>query len=217
MGVYAAGVKPSFILPLGDNFYFVGVNGTDDPLWTTYYSSVFTNPSLYVPWYPIFGNHDYPVPQSEIDFYKQQVDHRWVFPDYQYTKKWIIPNSGGKTLEIVFVNTVALCPEVLASTIGWPTVEPAISYIWQPTHQWIENTLNASTADYLFVSGKPSDCSLFRLSALSDLLVTSLLQVITTFTATALLILRMVPRLQNTNAPANALIHSCRSMEFRFT
>lgn len=208
MGVYAAAIKPSFLLALGDNFYFHGVNGTNDPLWTTAYSNVYTNPSLYIPWYPIMGNHDYPTPQSEIDYYKQGMDSRWTFPDYQYTKKWTIPNTGGKTLEIVFVNTVALCPEVLTAVLGWPTTEPAISYVWQPTRQWIENALNASTADYLFVSGgymrSRSNVPFIWMSPLMSAFrsIFCLLQDITIFTRTAHL--RMGLKLLNTFVLANA-------------
>jgi hypothetical protein len=154
---YADQIKPSFFAVLGDNFYNNGVVNTTDPLWTNYYTSIYTSSGTFVPWYPVFGNHDYYAPgspQAQIDFFYQYRDTRWTFPDYQYTRKWSIPGTQ-KTLEMVFINTVALCPEVSASNIGWPTTTQAITLIWQPVAQWIKNTLEASTADYLLVSGNP--------------------------------------------------------------
>jgi hypothetical protein len=154
---FANMMQPSFMVLLGDNFYENGVNGTDDPLWKLYYRDLYTDPATYVPWYPIMGNHDYygKDPQAEIDYYHQSIDSRWIFPDYQYTKSWSIPGSS-KTMEIVFINTVTLCPEAEAKHIHWPnaTLYPdLLSYYWQPTLQWIDNTLAASTADILFVAG----------------------------------------------------------------
>lgn len=157
MQIYAAKVKPSFFCPLGDNFYEVGVQNTTDPLWQKYYRALFTAPDTYVPWYPILGNHDYysgPSPQAEIDYYKQRKDNRWTFPDYQYTRTWNIPGSS-KTMQIVFINTPAICPNAESGpgAINWPTDPVQQAFIWQPTLQWVENTLAASTADLLVVAG----------------------------------------------------------------
>jgi len=106
----------------------------------------------------VFGNHDYfgGNPQSEINYYKQHRDNRWTFPDYQYSRKWNIPGSD-LTLEIIFTNTPALCPEAQSGTgpmaIPWPTDPVTQKFIWQPTLQWIENAIEASTADILMVAG----------------------------------------------------------------
>jgi hypothetical protein len=167
VNTFATKVRPQFIAALGDNFYNNGVVSTTDPIWELYYRSLFTATATFVPWYPVFGNHDYYLthtPQAEIDYYKQHLDSRWTFPDYQYTRTWNIPGST-QTMQIVFINTVTLCPESHASQIGWPTnanddypvLDPTSNaldrLIWQPTLQWIENTLAASTADVLIVAG----------------------------------------------------------------
>ena len=156
---FAEMIKPEFMVLLGDNFYQNGVSSTRDPLWAQYYRNLYTAEATFVPWYPIMGNHDYygGNPQAQIDYTKYQMDSRWTFPDYQYSRVWEIPGST-KTLEIVFINTVALCPEAETGPkkIDWPnaTLYPdQIKFIYQPTLQWIENTLAASTADYLLVAG----------------------------------------------------------------
>jgi tartrate-resistant acid phosphatase type 5 len=115
----------------------------------------------------IIGNHDYYQPgnpQAQIDYYHQGRDTRWTFPDYQYTKTWNIPYST-RTLQIVFINTVTLCPEGRSGGIGfppnlnntYPNTDPAAQRIndlyRQPTLQWIKNQLQTSTADFLIVAG----------------------------------------------------------------
>lgn len=163
----AGKVHPKFIAALGDNFYNNGVASTTDPLWKSVYQSLFTAPATYVPWYPVLGNHDYygaHNPQPQIDYYYEHKDSRWTFPDYQYTRKWNIPGSQ-MTMEVIFINTVTLCPESKASDIGWPA-NPNDAFpnpnkanydldrlIWQPTLQWIKNALAASKADLLLVAG----------------------------------------------------------------
>ena len=159
INVYAEALKPEFMVLLGDNFYQNGVNSTTDPLWQQVYRSLYTAPATYVPWYPVMGNHDYygQNPQPEIDYTKEHRDSRWTFPDYQYTRVWEIPGST-KTLQIVFINSVTLCPEAASAPtkIHWPNATEypeQIRFIYQPTLQWIEDTLAASTADYLLVAG----------------------------------------------------------------
>lgn len=44
----------------GDNIYEEGVESVTDPLWSSRYCSVYTDPSILdIPWYAILGNHDY--------------------------------------------------------------------------------------------------------------------------------------------------------------
>lgn len=156
IGNFAAVVRPSFMCLLGDNFYNSGVNSTTDPLWDSYYRRVYIDPATYVPWYPVFGNHDYYQPhgrpQAQIDFWKKHMDSRWNFPDYQYTRKWLIPGTN-KSLEIVFINTITLCPEIRSGQIGMPTSQSAVTSIWQPVQKWIASALASSTATYTLVVG----------------------------------------------------------------
>jgi hypothetical protein len=46
------------VVSTGDNFYYNGVASVQDPLFRTVFESIYTQPALQVPWYPIVGNHD---------------------------------------------------------------------------------------------------------------------------------------------------------------
>ena len=55
----AASINAQFIVNVGDNFYYYGVESTTDLRWNNTFESVFTLPSSMVKWYSVLGNHDY--------------------------------------------------------------------------------------------------------------------------------------------------------------
>ena len=52
---------PEFVLALGDNFYYQGVENDDSPRFDQTWGGVYVKKysSLQVPWYVIAGNHDH--------------------------------------------------------------------------------------------------------------------------------------------------------------
>ena len=58
MGALGADVQPHFVLSLGDNFYQEGITSTTHHRWNTSYEDIFNHSSLFIPWYPVLGNHD---------------------------------------------------------------------------------------------------------------------------------------------------------------
>jgi hypothetical protein len=48
-----------FILNVGDSFYPSGVKGKDDPQWDIKWRNVYDKKVRSVPWYSVYGNHDY--------------------------------------------------------------------------------------------------------------------------------------------------------------
>lgn len=115
MGTWGNLYQPHFVVALGDNIYEEGVESVVDPLWTSRYCSVYTDPSLLdIPWYAILGNHDYYSGHSEaqIEYYRERMDpaQRWVMPDHYYTFRW--PDvGGGRSLQIVFLDTIQLADD----------------------------------------------------------------------------------------------------------
>lgn len=79
MGGYHGG------LLLGDNVYFKGVKGVDDPKWREIFEEPFDLPWLRgMTWHAVLGNHDYrgnPLAQIE---YTARSEGRWHMPNYYY-------------------------------------------------------------------------------------------------------------------------------------
>jgi acid phosphatase len=173
MGVYASSFNASFVLALGDNFYDDGVANDTDPQWQSTYQNVFTAKSLQVPWYSILGNHDHNWlrGQGEIDYYKNKRDKRWIMPWYWYNQ--VVKLGDGSTAEILFIDTVILAfahseqllrARVAASGSASSSAATLLlaefeqnkarmqTELWQQM-KWINDTLAASTADWIFVAG----------------------------------------------------------------
>jgi len=78
-----------YAILLGDNFYDVGVDGTDDPQWQDKFELPYAN--LDLPFYPALGNHDGGAGGSgaSISTGNHQVDYtgvseKWNMPDRYY-------------------------------------------------------------------------------------------------------------------------------------
>ncbi len=86
------GTKPDFVIALGDNFYDNGVYSTSDAMWSTHWQQVYLSSQyLQVPWYPVFGNHDYGYGETgltaQLQRSKQNIDGGlWNFPGKNYSK-----------------------------------------------------------------------------------------------------------------------------------
>jgi len=50
-----------FIINVGDSFYPSGVKSKDDPQWDTKWRNIFPRTVRSVPWYSVYGNHDYHI------------------------------------------------------------------------------------------------------------------------------------------------------------
>lgn len=168
MAIVSARERVSFIVALGDNFYLYGVENVDDPRFQTTFEAVYYNSSLQIPWYVVAGNHDYyGNVTAQIEYTKHS--NRWKFPDfYQKVRKTI---TGGRTLDIILIDTIQLCGNVYA--MGQQPVGPADVRAAENQWTWIEKNLNESNADYILVGGHypiwsvaehgPTNCLIQRL------------------------------------------------------
>jgi len=115
-----------------------------------------------IPWFVVLGNHDYgryttgtpTVAKAQIDHSK--IDKRWNMPDHNFTKTVVVPGSGGKHLQIVFIDTPRLdymaAPGTSPGNVYGITTAQAQSLSAQHL-LWVRQTLAASTATWLFVIG----------------------------------------------------------------
>ena len=144
IGESVAVFNATVLLAVGDNFYEDGVANDTDPQWQTTYEDVYTHPALQLPWYAIEGNHDHHLGrgQGQIDFYKNHRDNRWVMPAYWYDQVWHLQGSN-VSVHVVFIDTVILSGD---DNVTYPVQRKA-------QYTWINDTLAASTADWLLVVG----------------------------------------------------------------
>lgn len=134
MAKTAADFDSQFILAIGDNFYDDGVPNVNSPRFKYTFSNVFDAQRFPTEFYVVAGNHDHNGNVSAQIAYSK-IDSRWIFPDYNYSKKFTIPDTQ-QTVQIVFIDTVLLCNDGDEGQF-----------------QWIDQVLAHSTADWLLVAG----------------------------------------------------------------
>jgi tartrate-resistant acid phosphatase type 5 len=163
MGDIASSSNAAMAWMLGDNFYDDGVKNVDDPRFKETFEDVFTADSLKnLPFWIVAGNHDhYGNAQAEVEY--SSHSSRWTFPSLYYTQTWKVTGTN-RTVQVVMIDTVELCggsqdydycrrhdiadEDCVIQPTGPEDVKVAANQ-WQ----WINDTLEKSTADYLIVAG----------------------------------------------------------------
>lgn len=92
-----------FVVNVGDNFYYFGIDNLEDPQIQTDFENVYADESLFVPWYSTLGNHDYGLNVSAQLMYKSPNNDRWVMPDRYYTKR--LDLGMGQYATFVYLDT----------------------------------------------------------------------------------------------------------------
>jgi len=156
----------SWIINVGDNFYYIGVTNTTDPQWKDDYENVYTDPSLYVKWYSILGNHDYGENPECQTQYKSPANDRWVMPARYYTQRMQL--SSSQYITYVFIDSNP-CISAYRSNdpSGWdppPDEAPEfhnniIAQNCTTQYNWLKSTLAAvDRNDWLIIVGHhPAD------------------------------------------------------------
>jgi tartrate-resistant acid phosphatase type 5 len=70
-----------FVLNVGDNFYFNGVENIFDSRFEDSFEEIYDHPELLVPWYTIAGNHDH------LGNISAQMVHT------NFSNKWFVKNK----------------------------------------------------------------------------------------------------------------------------
>ncbi|KAK6179459.1 hypothetical protein SNE40_011815 [Patella caerulea] len=143
--------KPSFVLALGDNFYYNGVKNVNDPRFQETFEVVYRDVSLLIPWYVIAGNHDWRGNVSAQIAYTK-LSNRWRFPYFFYPLTFKIPGTSD-TIDILMIDTVLLCGHVIDDFHGYQPNVPKDGTTAEIQWAWLERQLAASKARYLFTAG----------------------------------------------------------------
>lgn len=93
MDVLSKEKEPSFIVNVGDNFYWCGIQNTSDFQIKVDFEEPYAAPSLQLPWYSALGNHEYGYNVSaQIDYAK--VNSKWIMDDRYYSKRLSVSKEG---------------------------------------------------------------------------------------------------------------------------
>ena len=145
----------SFSLALGDNFYSDGVENVESKRFKLTFEDVFTNQ---FPFHVIAGNHDhYGNISAQVAY--TGVSKRWSYPSLYYT---FMERAGDKEVQFVMLDTVMLAGQSQVKDPsggadkdlrGVDLPGPENKADAESQLKWLEDTLKASTADYLIVAG----------------------------------------------------------------
>jgi len=153
----AADLEAKFVLALGDNFYGSGIHGDEtDPRFHETFEDVYTNKSLQIPFYVVAGNHDHMNNVTAQIFYSNHSS-RWTYPDLYYTFTHSFNTSGGmRTAQFILIDTVVFSGlsyhDELTNEFIKPT-GPLDQLAADEQYEWLKQTLDTSTADYIWVGG----------------------------------------------------------------
>jgi tartrate-resistant acid phosphatase type 5 len=146
MGEEATKNHTSFILSMGDNFYPDGVISTTDPQWNKSFEDIYTSYSLNIPWYTVFGNHDYRGSiQAQLDYSK--VSRRWRTNERYFSFERTIPNSSEKAI-FIFIDT-----NPFDETLNGNSHSDLSKQDTSAQLIWLENTLANTNAIWKIVLG----------------------------------------------------------------
>ncbi|XP_078620698.1 tartrate-resistant acid phosphatase type 5-like [Branchiostoma floridae x Branchiostoma japonicum] len=153
MGKVAETMDYKFVLGLGDNFYFDGVQNEFDKRFQETFEDVFTAKSLDIPWYFIAGNHDHNGNVTAQIAYTKRANKRsnkWNFPSLYYSLNYTVPGTN-TTVTIIQYDSITLCgntDDFEGGLLGGPeNLQVATTQL-----EWLEQQLKATKSDYVIVT-----------------------------------------------------------------
>jgi predicted MPP superfamily phosphohydrolase len=147
LGNLAQSIRPKFIIASGDTFHYNGVRSTSDPLWSSNFESIYTNPWLLVDWFPILGNHEYRGnTQAVIDY--SRISRRWNMPARYYT--FAVKIDSVNSLRFVMLDTPPFMSEYKKQPDQYPDI---LKQNTKQQLQWLDSVLLASPEKWKIVIG----------------------------------------------------------------
>lgn len=147
LGNMAQSIRPKLIVASGDTFHYNGVRSTSDPLWTSNFESIYTNPWLLVDWFPILGNHEYRGnTQAVIDY--TQISRRWNMPARYYT--FAVKIDSVNSLRFVMIDTPPFMSEYKKLPDQYPDI---LKQNTKQQLQWLDSVLLTSNEKWKIVIG----------------------------------------------------------------
>lgn len=132
-----------FILTCGDNFQYRGVKGINDKLWYSNFENVYNDSSLFVPWYPALGNHDYRGdPDAEVEY--SAVNKNWKMPGRYYT--FVREINSDNSARFIIIDTYWLIKE-------YRRLPDKKKYDMIPQYSWLKNLLSGANEEWIIVTG----------------------------------------------------------------
>jgi len=146
MGIACKNAGTSFVISVGDNFYEDGVDSVRDHHWDKSFESVYTAPSLQVPWYVVLGNHDYRGScEAQLEYGKTHP--RWIMPARHYTHVHSVDASTD--LECFYIDTSPMIGEYQSDPMMWGIHSQNVGQ----QLAWLDQSLAASKAPWKIVIG----------------------------------------------------------------
>jgi tartrate-resistant acid phosphatase type 5 len=149
MGKAAESLASQCVLSVGDNFYEDGVQSTSDPLWRSSFETIYSAPSLQIPWYVALGNHDYRgIPQAQLDY--ATISRRWRMPGRYY--KVSGRQIGAPHLDLFVIDTSPLVHKY-RKDVHSAIAANVVSQDVPAQLRWLDEQLSRSTAPWRLVFG----------------------------------------------------------------
>jgi len=149
-----------FVIGVGDNIYPNGIRTDEhDPRFKETFENVYNQSELQVPFYQILGNHDHMKGANTTAqiAYSGHGSGRWIMPAlwYTFTRSFNTTNGNTISTQFIYVDTSILYG------LEWEDEETGkkkckeipIQSLAPEQLIWLNKTLAASTADYIWLVG----------------------------------------------------------------